>query len=397
MRLDVLIIGGGPAGATTGLLLAKAGWSVGLVEKKSFPRRKVCGEFISATSLPLLHQLGLVECYLEHSGPEIKRVGLFSADTVLTAKMPKANCKEAKWGRTLGREHLDTALLNNAMRAGVKIWQPAEATKIERKDDLFFCTLKDKLELKTVSSSMLILANGSWEKSIERAENKIHKPSDLLAFKAYFTNAHLPQDLMPLLAFPGGYGGMVNNAHHTGLSCCVRRDVLQSLRQNYPGLQAGEAVIEYIKSSCRGVQETLENAQRQASWLGAGPIQPGIRQRFKDDIFYVGNIAGEAHPIIAEGISMAMQSGWLLAQVLNAQRKEILSTRRFDKAGQKYSKQWQKYFANRIRASALFSSIAMMNPWAVSLFTPLFKQFPAILTLGAKFSGKIQQVVPDIE
>ena len=51
---DALVVGGGPAGATAAILLAQAGWRVAVVEKKPFPRRKVCGEFISA------HQLAAV-------------------------------------------------------------------------------------------------------------------------------------------------------------------------------------------------------------------------------------------------------------------------------------------------------------------------------------------------
>src|SRR5262249_19325820 len=47
---DALVIGGGPAGSTAARLLSRAGWSVVMVEKTLFPRRKVCGEFISATS-----------------------------------------------------------------------------------------------------------------------------------------------------------------------------------------------------------------------------------------------------------------------------------------------------------------------------------------------------------
>ena len=51
---DAIVIGGGPGGATAALLLAQAGWSVGLLERKVFPRRKVCGEYLSATNWPLL-------------------------------------------------------------------------------------------------------------------------------------------------------------------------------------------------------------------------------------------------------------------------------------------------------------------------------------------------------
>src|ERR1700733_9954824 len=102
MIFDALIIGGGPAGATIALLLADVGWSVAIVEKKIFPRRKVCGEFISATSLPLLETFGIADFYLTHGGPEVRRVGLFAAGTVLSSAMPPATNSLNHWGRALG-------------------------------------------------------------------------------------------------------------------------------------------------------------------------------------------------------------------------------------------------------------------------------------------------------
>src|SRR5580704_16639693 len=48
---DALVIGAGPAGASTAVLLLMAGWRVILVEKSSYPRQKVCGECLSAASL----------------------------------------------------------------------------------------------------------------------------------------------------------------------------------------------------------------------------------------------------------------------------------------------------------------------------------------------------------
>ncbi len=50
MDADVLVIGAGPAGASTAILLQRAGWRVILVEKSSYPRQKVCGECLSAVS-----------------------------------------------------------------------------------------------------------------------------------------------------------------------------------------------------------------------------------------------------------------------------------------------------------------------------------------------------------
>ena len=394
--IDVLIIGGGPAGATTGLLLAQAGWSVGIVEKKKFPRRKVCGEFISATNLSLLQQLGIADFYLSSSGPEVRRVGLYAADVLLATEMPTSNHSQSKWGRALGREHLDKVLLEKACSAGAKLWQPALVQHLEHNQNASTCSIVlEDGQVEKIQARLVIIANGSWEHQLTQSTASPHKASDLLAFKAHFTNSDLASDLMPLIAFPGGYGGLVHTDNgRTSLSCCIRRDILQSIRQKHPGLQAGEAVLAYIKTHCLGVSNVLAHAQREGNWLSCGPIRPGIRKRFINGTFFVGNIAGEAHPIVAEGISMAMQSAWLLAQILIKHQQNLSTNKDIDKAGKEYSRQWRKHFAPRIYAAALFSQFAM-RPSLLNLMIHSVKWFPGILAFGAKLSGKIRQVVPE--
>ena len=61
-------------------------------------------------------------------------------------------------------------------------------------------------------------------------------------------------------------------------------------------------------------------ARLQGGWLATGPIRPGIRLPAQCGVFLVGNAAGEAHPVVAEGISMAMQAAWLLARTFLASR-----------------------------------------------------------------------------
>lgn len=244
MTFDALIIGGGPAGATTALLLAKAGWSVAIVEKKSFPRRKVCGEFISATSLPLLQKLGIADFYLAKGGPEVRRVGFFTADTQLASAMPAADHSLNHWGRALGRDHLDHALLEMAVQTGVKLWQPWSIKTLQRDTGLFTCTISADEKTEALHARLVIMAHGSWERTLLSLPKTTHQASDLLAFKAHFKDAELALDLMPLLAFPGGYGGLVHtDSGRVTLSCCIRRDALQKTRRQHPGLSAGDTVL----------------------------------------------------------------------------------------------------------------------------------------------------------
>ena len=397
MRYDAIIIGAGPAGGTAALMLARAGWSVAVIEKSSFPRRKVCGEFISATSMPLLQELGLLDDFLKRAGPEVRRVGLFAKDVVLAAPMPQPSNRSGQWGRALGREHLDLLVLDAARHAGAAVWQPWKANELRRSDIGYQCTIANGEASRELTAPIVIAAHGSWENgNLPTQASAPHLPSDLLAFKARFTNSNLSPDLMPLLAFPGGYGGMVHtDSRRVTLSCCVRRDQLRECRQMSDEPHAANAVLHHIKNSCAGVRDALKDATVQHAWLSAGPIRPGLRRRRIGGIFLVGNCAGEAHPIVAEGISMAMQSAALLCRRLIARRHDALTGPGIAAIGRDYAREWKKAFAPRIYAASLFSRLAM-SPAAARLLLPLLNHAPRILTVGAHLSGKANQVIAEV-
>lgn len=386
---DALIIGGGPAGSAAAILLAKAGWRVMLVERKEFPRRKVCGEYLSATNWPLLESLGISEAFADHAGPPVRETAIFVGDKIARAPLPRPQDGDCLWGRALSREHLDLLLLEQAIKLDVQVRQPARCVHVARTTDGFRCRLESLPghESEEVEAAVVIAAHGSWDLGDLPTERQPARTrsGDLLAFKAHFQNAALPPGLMPLLSFADGYGGMAHcDGDRVSLSCCIRRGRLAMLMRQ-EGQSAGDSVLTHILQSCPAVQPVLERAELADSWLSAGPIRPGIRRCYADGVFVVGNAAGEAHPVVAEGISMAMQSAWLLTDRLIAESDERSVARGYTKA-------WRSSFAPRIRAAAAIAHWAM-RPRLVRATLPFLQTWPKLLTLGAWLSGKSKLVV----
>jgi flavin-dependent dehydrogenase len=396
---DAIIVGAGPAGSSAAILLARAGWSVALIEKQRFPRRKVCGECIAASNLPLLEALGLGPAFWASAGPELCQVALARGERTVVADLPAADHAMYRWGRALGRETLDTLLLEQARLSGVHVLQPWSVQALEGGVGDWRCQVRalDSQAALTLRARVAIDAHGSWT---ALATGRAHRRrarhgSDLLAFKANFRDASLAPGVLPVLSFNGGYGGMVvADGGVTTVACCIRRDRLDAARRASPGSRAGHVVEALLKRECAGVRVALQAASRDGPWLAAGPIDPGIHLRADDAVFRIGNAAGEVHPILGEGISMALQSAWLLcAQLLDAERPARASAQPWQgEVARCYAAQWRRQFGPRLRLAAAFAHAAMHPMLAAPLLT-LVRGWPGLLTRGATWGGKVRCAV----
>lgn len=402
---DALIIGAGPAGASAAIRLATAGWHVILIEQHHFPRHKVCGECISAGSWALLDELG-VGSELQHlAGPDLRQVGWMSADRTLVAQMPACPDGPYRYGRALGRDYLDTVLVERARSLGVTVLQPARLLGVNGAAGRFECRyelrsrqLTGAAQLRsegTLRAAVVIDAHGSWERgpAVSGTESGAARrgrrsDSDLLAFKASFRNATLPSGFLPVIALNGGYGGMVVADHgRATLACCIRRDALEKCRRDAPGEAAGAAVESYLRRSCHGIAEALGGAQRDGPWLSAGPVQPGVRIATSDGVLRVGNAAGETHPLIGEGIGMALQSTALLAAQLGRKPAVALDAKHLDRIQRAYAAEWRREFTSRLRIAQLYAYLAM-NPALSPTARRVLARIPRVLTFAARMAGK---------
>lgn len=106
---DVVIIGAGPAGATAAVHLATKGHKVLVLDKKSFPRDKVCGDALIPDALACLERMGLLAT-VEREGYQINRMVAFSPSGI-QFEIP---------GRfvTLKRYRFDALLVEHAVMCG---------------------------------------------------------------------------------------------------------------------------------------------------------------------------------------------------------------------------------------------------------------------------------------
>jgi 2-polyprenyl-6-methoxyphenol hydroxylase-like FAD-dependent oxidoreductase len=401
--VDALVIGAGPAGSATALLLAAAGWRVALVEQHAYPRQKVCGECLTPGGLALLDALGVGGPVLERAGPAITRVGWMGDAPAVMADLPSGSGPH-RHGRALGRDLLDAILVSRAHARGVQVLQPARVRSVRGSLGNFTGEIEWHRDRRgagpirassEIRCSIVVDAHGSWEpgpRGTCHTARAMPRGSDLFGFKSSFHDTKLPPGLLPVLAFEGGYGGLVvAERGRLTLAGCIRRDTLQAWRAQRRGESAGTAMEEYLRRSCRGVRDALDGAHRAAPWLSVGPLRPGIRASSHEGVFLVGNAAGEMHPLIGEGMAMALQSAFLLADQLTRSGARASAgagdpgwARR---TARSYETAWRAAFMPKWRLAAAYAHLAMRAPLARPA-AALLERFPRILTAAARWAGK---------
>jgi geranylgeranyl reductase family protein len=123
-RFDVLVVGGGPAGAAAGYWLAEAGHSVVVVEKKRFPRDKTCGDGLTPRAVHQLEEMGLAERLAGQQRYE----GLRSIAHGLTLELEWPDHPlYPSYGYVVRRRDLDEMVAEQAVKAGATLLPATEA------------------------------------------------------------------------------------------------------------------------------------------------------------------------------------------------------------------------------------------------------------------------------
>ena len=123
-RFDVLVVGAGPSGAATAAWLADAGHRVLVVDRKTFPRDKTCGDALTPRAVRQLEDLGLAD----DLAPHLRFEGLRSIAHGVTLELPWPEHPDyPPYGYVIRRCDLDGLVADRAVKAGATLRVGTEA------------------------------------------------------------------------------------------------------------------------------------------------------------------------------------------------------------------------------------------------------------------------------
>ncbi len=309
-EFDVIVVGGGPAGAACSTLLARRGLRVLIIEKAKFPRDKICGDCINPYSWRVFDFLGVARRVLESDHQCISAVRIAGASgSQAILKIPQSPTEPYI---AIKRKILDDILLNNAKTSGAVVLESAKLEEIEKTDRWKLCVRSQGEDL-VFSSRYLVGADGRNSTVAARlgAEMKsLHLSSSPHRSAVQWHTTYQPcvGNEIQLFKFNTGYCGVVNVDARTANLAMVTDPQTSSLAVSDFSRFAANTLLKNPVFA-----RSFKNFEPIDETRVTYPINPYVRQIGQPDAFLAGDARRTVEPFTGEGIYIALQDGIRLA------------------------------------------------------------------------------------
>jgi len=364
MPYDALVIGGGLAGCSTALQLARDGHDVLLAEQSTYPRQKLCGEFLSPEAQSSFRRLGVLGA--------VQRAGAASIDRALLTAPSGTATEHALPDAALGlsRYELDHLLFRRACAAGVDGRPGTRVTDVQGSLDEGFAVT---VGAETVEARLVFGAygrRGLLDRTLERPFLDEQPP--YVAFKAHYAGPSAAElsHTIELHSAPGGYCGLSPVEDDRVNVCWIGHTDALKKAGGTPSAMLDENLRQnpMLDDRLRGL--TRVSAQFKA--VSQVPLMP--KSRFAGDVCMIGDAAGMIAPLCGDGMAMALRTADLVSPLAS----DVLDGRRSATSFRSaYRSAWSNTFGRRMRLGRWIHAAAF-RPGAARLLVQSCRVLPPL-------------------
>ena len=313
---DVIVVGAGPAGATTAFYLAQAGLDVLLLEKSQFPRDKVCGDGLTPRAVKTLVAMG-IDVSEENGWLRNKGLRVVGAGHRLEIDWPDLGSYPG-YGLVRTRSDLDQTLVRRAVQAGARLQENTTVTGAVTDERTGRITGVTTAERRYLSRAVIAADGNSSRLSVSVGLRKRDDRPLGVAVRTYYQTPRHEDDYLEswLDLWDGtrllpGYGwifGMGDGTSNVGLG-------LLNTSKAFGNTDYREMLKAWLKAMPEEWGFTEEN--RTEPIRGAAlPMGFNRTPHYYRGLLLAGDAGGMVNPFNGEGIAYAMESGEILARTV---------------------------------------------------------------------------------
>jgi flavin-dependent dehydrogenase len=297
---DVIVVGGGLAGLTAAILLSRMKKNVLLIEKKTYPFHKVCGEYISNEVLCFLQSLGIDPFYYGASTISRLRISTPAGKNIF----PKLDLG----GFGISRYRLDEAMYKIALKNSSNVLEGTKVLDITFSENVFYIKTNTN---KTYTTKLVIGSYGKRDVLDKKLNRRfIQSHTGYMGVK-YHVKTDYPLDEVGLDNFKNGYCGIVKIEEDLYNICYLYK---RNRSVNFNSIGELEENVLFKNPVIKRIFSDSDFIFHQPEVINEISFAP--KKIVEDHILMCGDSAGLITPLCGNGMSIAIHSAKLLCELI---------------------------------------------------------------------------------